>query len=622
MKSNNRFLTAVAFATAFLLSACGGGGGGPKEDPATYTVGGSVSGLSGTVGLRLSIAGAAASDLSRSTDGAFTFSTAALTGQSYAVTVQSHPSGQTCVVLDGTGEIGTSNITDVSVVCLANRTVGGTVSGLSGTVALRLSIDDGVATSDLSIGTNGSFTFPEVAFSGETYAVTVQSQPSGQTCTVGNGTGTIGSVNITNVSVTCTGTAPAVRTVGGSLTGLTGTVVLRIAVDSVPSANDLTLSTNGSFTFSHQLTAGQAYAVSVQTQPAGQTCSVSSGSGVIASANVTNVLVTCASSAPTFTVGGSVSGLTGTVVLRMMVQGIAEGFDVSRSVNGSFTFGEALTSGQVYSVAVHSQPNGQTCAVSDGSGTIGSANISNISVVCTTNTFTIGGSVVGLSSGTVVLRIRVNGVVVGSGLSLSANGPYTFPNTLTTGQTYAIEIQTQPSGHTCVVGNASGTMGTTNIVVVSVTCSLSCPATDGSNIGGLGFNGTVSYSDLTTAAATFDPSITTNWGIAYTNGLFAFTGSLRLSLWAVSSSFSGGNISGTKIATFFPTFTGPGAQTPNQLKNNFSATGSTTTFGTTPSAGTYCIVLTLDQFDPTNCTSSDDFCHTDHLQFPGAVTFQ
>ena len=34
--------------------------------------------------------------------------------------------------------------------------------------------------------------------------MTVQTNPTGQTCTVANGTGTIGSANVTNVAVTCT----------------------------------------------------------------------------------------------------------------------------------------------------------------------------------------------------------------------------------------------------------------------------------------------------------------------------------------------------------------------------------------------------------------------------------
>ena len=77
--------------------------------------------------------------------------------------------------------------------------------------------------------------------------------------------------------------------------------------------DNLTVTANGPFTFATNWPAGR-YAVTVKTQPAGQTCTVASGSGTIAAANVTNVAVTC--TAATYSVGGTVSGLSGSVVLQ------------------------------------------------------------------------------------------------------------------------------------------------------------------------------------------------------------------------------------------------------------------------------------------------------------------
>ena len=37
--------------------------------------------------------------------------------------------------------------------------------------------------------------------------MTVKTSPAGQSCTVANGSGTVGSANITNVAVTCTNNA-------------------------------------------------------------------------------------------------------------------------------------------------------------------------------------------------------------------------------------------------------------------------------------------------------------------------------------------------------------------------------------------------------------------------------
>jgi hypothetical protein len=85
------------------------------------------------------------------------------------------------------------------------------------------------------------------------------------------------------------GTGGTTYTVGGNVNGLTGSGLAL----SLNGSESLPLAANGVFTFSTQLNDGAAYAVTVGTQPAGQTCSVANGSGTIAGANVTNVAVTC-----------------------------------------------------------------------------------------------------------------------------------------------------------------------------------------------------------------------------------------------------------------------------------------------------------------------------------------
>lgn len=96
---------------------------------------------------------------------------------------------------------GTGAVTDWSggdVPVGAPQSIGGTVSGLSGTVVLA---DNGV--DQLSLSANGPFTFASQLPSGSQYAVTVQNNPTGQTCSVANGTGIVGSSGVTNVAVEC-----------------------------------------------------------------------------------------------------------------------------------------------------------------------------------------------------------------------------------------------------------------------------------------------------------------------------------------------------------------------------------------------------------------------------------
>ena len=78
--------------------------------------------------------------------------------------------------------------------------VGGSVSGLSGTAVLQ---DNGA--DNLSVSANGSFTFATAVAQGAAYNVTVATNPSGQVCSVANGSGVMGSANVTNVSVSCGG---------------------------------------------------------------------------------------------------------------------------------------------------------------------------------------------------------------------------------------------------------------------------------------------------------------------------------------------------------------------------------------------------------------------------------
>lgn len=257
-------------------------------------------------------------------------------------------------------------------------------------------------------------------------------------------------------------------TVGGTLGGLANgaTVVLQ------NSGSNLSLTANGAFTFATSVASGGAYAVTVLTQPANQTCSVTSGSGTV-SANVTNVAVNCVTNPPnTFGISGTVSGLNGSIVIQN--SGAA---NQTISANGSFTF-PAQATGTTYAVTVLSHPTGpvQNCPVTNGSGTIAGAAVTNIAIICAApNTYTVGGTVSGLAtSGTVVLRN--NG---GNDLTVNANGSFVFSTPLNAGAAYAVTVLTNPAvpgapasptGQTCTPTNASGNVAAANITTVTITC--------------------------------------------------------------------------------------------------------------------------------------------------------
>ena len=86
---------------ATLLVACGGGGdSGVPPSPATYTVGGTVSGLG--VGQSVILQNNGGNDQTVSADGAFTFATKVTSGSAYAVTATA-PQGEACSVTNGSG---------------------------------------------------------------------------------------------------------------------------------------------------------------------------------------------------------------------------------------------------------------------------------------------------------------------------------------------------------------------------------------------------------------------------------------------------------------------------------------------------------------------------------------
>ncbi len=161
----------------------------------------------------------------------------------------------------------------------ASYSIGGTVSGLTGPLRLRLNGID-----EFTVNGSGSFTAPIAVIANNPYDITLVEQPVGFTCSVNSGTGTA-KAPVTNVKVTC---SQLLYTVGGTVTGLKGSVVLH----SDGSVTDLTVSTNGAFTFRDPFPHGSSYAVSVKTMPATQSCVVSNGSGSV-TANVTAVAVNC-----------------------------------------------------------------------------------------------------------------------------------------------------------------------------------------------------------------------------------------------------------------------------------------------------------------------------------------
>jgi hypothetical protein len=355
-KSTLAFLAGMAF----LMAACSGlktsstTGGSTSGSGATYTVSGSVTGLTGS-GLQLvdTINGTTTDTLSVAAGATtFTFATSVPSGQTFSVTAKTQPTGpaQTCTVANGSGTA-TANVASVQVTCGSDFTIGGTVTGLQGS---GLVLEDNGGDS-LTIAGTGTVTFafktPQLG-----YNVTVLTQPSNpsQTCAVLGGQGTA-TANVTSVQINC----GAVYTIGGAVTGLAGSGL--VLTDTLGTVQN-TLAINGTgtvpFTFNVAAPANSAYAVTVTTQPTNpaQTCSVVNGSGT-ATGSVTTVQVVCP--APAWTIGGTVVGLVnGTGDTVELINNGGDNILVTGN-NQGFVFPTSVTNEGQYNVQIFLQPTSQ-----------------------------------------------------------------------------------------------------------------------------------------------------------------------------------------------------------------------------------------------------------------------
>jgi hypothetical protein len=295
---------------ALTLAACGGvptgqnwGGGSTSGSStqsgsgSTYTIGGSVSGLSGS-GMVLQNNGADFLTITGTGTVNFTFATAV--SGTYNVTIRTQPANPTqqCSVTNGSGTA-TANVTNVQISCATSNTVGGTVTNLVGTGLVLL--ENGGNNLKVTGSGTVTFTFLNSLANGATYNVTVGAQPANpnQTCIVANGSGTITSGSVSNVQVSCT--LPK-YSIAGNVNGLVAKsgdpANCTNCIDTVElqdnAGDNLFVTGDVPFTFPTGFSYGTTYAVTgfigAASQP--QSCTIFNSSALV-TANVTNVQVDC-----------------------------------------------------------------------------------------------------------------------------------------------------------------------------------------------------------------------------------------------------------------------------------------------------------------------------------------
>lgn len=176
-----------------------------------------------------------------------------------------------------------------------------------------------------------------------------------------------------------------------------------------------------------------------------------------------------------FLVGGTIEGYQG----RDLALSLNFGAQILRVPAGesTFTFRNPISDRSGYNVTISSNPvqPAQRCAVTGGQGTVRGESVDSVVVDCDLETFTVGGLVSGLRTGS-ELVLQNNG---GDDLVLDSSGLFTFDQPLVDGESYAVTVAQQPVDleHTCTVVRAEGVIDGERVNNVGVSCKLHCSAT-------------------------------------------------------------------------------------------------------------------------------------------------
>ena len=347
---------------------------------ALYSVGGTASGLSGTVVLQDN----GGDDLSVSGDGTFTFATAVASGAPYNVTVKTNPGGQACTVTGGSGTVASANVTNVAVTCTAHTSA--------------TSASDDFNRPDGSLGPNwADMSDGGMAISSQAVTGTNASGNSGDMWTADTFTSDqYSAVQVTSAQMTGSQwIGPAVRAQNGGQNGYVGIyywnngspqLMLFLRHGGNWSQLGSSYTTGGPLAAGTQLeviAAGNAISFLENGVPriAVSDSTLTGGAPGIMANGTPQADSWSGGNAALYSVGGTASGLSGTVVLQDN-----GGDDLSVSGDGTFTFATAVASGAPYNVTVKTNPGGQACTVTGGSGTVASANVTNVAVTCTAHT--------------------------------------------------------------------------------------------------------------------------------------------------------------------------------------------------------------------------------------------
>ena len=368
-------------------------------------------------------------------------------------------------------------------------TIGGSVSGLTSS-GLVMAVTAGNQTKSVASGAT-SYVFPAAQPDGTGYTVSVQTQPTGQTCLVANATGVIAAGNVTDANVTCTTNT---YTVTPSVSGGHGTI-----------SPDTPQTVNYNATQGFTLTPDTGYHI---VTPVGGTCGGLLSAGTYTTSAVTASCTVIASFAQTpdhlviSTVGDGTAGValgSFTVTVKdaanNTVTGDANSVTLTITAGPGSTFDAASTNTVAFTngvatfnnVIIDKAGSGYTLKATDGGDTL------NV----TSNTFAIAAG----TAATLKFTPAPNSITQGATLGDVTVTEYDAFDNVTADSATQVTLSAGSCGGTSL---GSGTLSG-GAITFSTTLAFKTVATN------VSLSATASPSGPTSASAAFDVTANADW---------------------------------------------------------------------------------------------------------------
>ncbi len=316
--------------------------------------------------------------------------------------------------------------------------------------------------------------------------------------------------------------------------------------------------------------------------------------------------------ASTYNFTGTISGLNTNGLVLSNKAG-----DILKIDSGAktFSFATATLNSTMDLLSVSAQPSGYSCILASNLATIKAGNVSGLSITCSKNSYTIGGTISGLTTNGLTLGNNDSSLTVTSQATV-----FTFANPTASSSRYSVTVTSQPTGYFCSVANGSGTVIASNVSNIEIICSTTA-RTVGGTISGLGGSGLVLQNNAGTSlsvnadAATFIFPDAVASGGTYSVNIASQPSGYRCSVVNGSGPITSSNIATVGIScvhvyTIGGTISGlstSGLVLQNNSGDNFSpSSGATSFLFTTPQTANSTYAVTVAS-QPTGyiCTAAN-----------------